>query len=453
MRFVDELERPYHGHRRRRLSRYSSKEEIVVSTPSSRGYSHGRRPVYYDGPADAQSDDLRRTTLKEEEGDVSVNSRGKESRSKESLEVSQMSKPSRNTHPTSITSDSHATRNMIKSAPILLAKSSSRPFSAMLHSFPTLDGLYERPNGRSDATDTCRLNNRGLVASEDYGYEVDSQFPSPPLVHFAVPVHQRSQSLSPLRLPPRPRSRMPAQRDLCSNRAAEYKPEYVSDGPSTAVSGPGSSGIVLDSAASFDARESAWYPDTPPTSVTSSEHKTATLEVPSTTAEDPEHPDHLAYLLSTTHIAPCPDHGNNAGTKQHSAENLSSESSSTIWHPNRDRSYSDYDNASINTINLDGGTEEPRAPPHTHPIHGEGRLWTRKDNDSDENIARPQRSRGPKNGSGIYLSDIFDEAKLEQKFYDTGIDYEAEGKAYMESVRRQRQQMQMEGHETARAVY
>ncbi len=48
------------------------------------------------------------------------------------------------------------------------------------------------------------------------------------------------------------------------------------------------------------------------------------------------------------------------------------------------------------------------------------------------------------------VAESFDESELEQMYYETAVDNEAEGKAYMERVRRQR--MDEQSRETARAV-
>ena len=321
-------------------------------------------------------------------------------------------------------------------------KSALKSSSASPQSSTNFDGPSDRPNDLSNATSSLDLNDKARIAFEDYSYELDSQFPSPPPVNLAIPLHRQSRSLSPLRLPPKPLSRIQSRRDLASPHFQTYRPSYSSYEDSTAVPVQKFYGPIVDSKTSLSAQCRILYPDTPPTSVTSSEYKRATPDMAWTVAGDPSqpnHPDHLAFLLSTVRITPASVYENKLGLQEHNTRNLSNESLPTVLHHNRNQSYSDHDDiASVHTISLDGAIDETGDSDEAHIDHAKTHPWS---DSNDEGISYPYQAhhpQAPDHGKSTFLRDIFDGSELERKYCDTAVDYESEGRAYMEGLIRQR---------------
>lgn len=383
--------------------------------------------------------------LREEREKDSLTSSGVDSPSTEPQRIPHNSQTFRKVLSNSLNANPRALERIGTPTPTLSMRNSPQIISNTRWPSQNLDGPIDIPNPCSDLANSPDFNNRARTAFEDYSYDVDSQFPSPPPVNYAVPTHYQSGSLSPLRLPPRSLSKISSCRDLSSCRIRKYSPTFDSNRESTTAICQNRGQHIPDRSLSSDAKNSIECPDNPPTSVTSSEYKPRTPEATITTANNPEHPDHLAYLLSTAHIAPHFDHESFEGLRSNSFNEIP-----TVWTHDHDQSYSDYDNASPNIINFDGGIEEPEESYRPKKDLGIANHWANSSDDITEKAANPSFSQAHEKRQRALLRDIFDESELEQKYYEKAIDYEAEGKAYMENIRRRRREMQGRGN--ARAV-
>ena len=398
--FVDEFDEPYHRRRPPSRSRHSSVEEVVASRP--RSYSRCRRPVYVDGAADTQTDDARwHPSSAEEHFEPSMSVGEKGSGSSKPLEDSTASGYRRS------------------------------PSSASVKVLPPT------------AAEVSNLNDRARITFADYSYEVDFQFPSPPPVLFSVPVHRQRRSLSPLHIPTTPIPRNSRHDDRGRPHIEVYSPAHNSNEGSTPIHQQAFYERSMYSSDPLSHPESNQDPGTPRTSITSSVPRPVAPETATMTADDPNHPDHLAYLLSSAQIVPSSDRKGSAGAQEDHTGRMAYHSQTVTPRCNNCPSYCEYVKAGLIVLNSDGGVEEAQRFETEVDPSTANRLASNEDDnfeDVDQEFYYHERLPGYKSS----VHDIFNEAELEQVYYETQLDYEAEGKAHIENLRRHKA---MQDHE------
>ena len=358
--FIDEIDEPHHRHTSRSPSRHSSVEEVIASRP--RSYSRRHRPIYLDGAADTQPNDARCNLGGGEETGDSTN-KEEYTGSPEPLGNYKASRCRRSPSSAFVNVQTPVT---FKEAHLALKSSLSASTTSSNVSHLAQYAKDSQDHNRSsdkteatsDAADSSNLNDRARVAFADYGYEIDSQFPSPPSVNFAVPAHRQPQSLSPLRIPILHVSRKFLHdahdlRDMgiCSPIHSSKREFYT--GPRQS-----SYDCLFHDIDPFSSQESNQDPETPPTSLTSSMQRPAAIEPVTITADDPGHPDHFAYLLSSAQIVPTSDPKRDKEPQQEKVGQPSYESQSVTPLKSRDPTCYEYAMAGSTVSSLDGRVEE-----------------------------------------------------------------------------------------------
>ena len=239
--FVDELEEPHYRRRPRTLSRHSSEEEIIESRPRSDSRRRRRRrPVYFDGAADTQRDGISadRACSKEEVQNTAGN--GGKMGIAHPMQGPMKSVCRRSSSIASKEFSPPITTNQAQLA-VNSSPSASRASSYASHyaRFEKRSQPLDSPSNGSfmplNVSEAWRLTDRARVAFADPGYEVDSQFPSPPSVTFAVPVTRPSRSPSPLHVRTAPVPTNTRYSERVRRHTEPFNPAYSNDGVFTAV--------------------------------------------------------------------------------------------------------------------------------------------------------------------------------------------------------------------------
>lgn len=423
--FVDHLEEPRYHRRPRSLIRHSSVEILESRTPHTSRLRR-RRPLYYDGAADTQINGIYSDLdgAKEEEANAAD--------CVETIAVPAKSpKPTTPDEPISLFTANHT------HSPAELSRSTSRFSSNEGHhaqvkkQSPRFDGHSDKLHISSSGPKTSRLTDRVRVAFADPGYEVDSQIPSPPSVTYAAPILRPSRTLSPLYVYD---IRSPGKTysigcGCCHTEP--LSPAYSDAGDSSPVScrkmsyervRPNSEPLSPP-----DTDQDPGYPFTSYASATPGPTDVTSM------VDNPDHPDHLAFLLSTAQLSQDPEQENFRKTHREEDERVNSATSFVSRSPDSEPCY--YEHTKIGSLvsNLDGGSNVDDPSKGSFETPTPEKFADRRNRPveySDEDFYPHGRSLGRRNA----MHDISDANESEDRYHETQVDYEAEGRAHMQAL-------------------
>ena len=382
-------------------------EAVLESRP--RSYSRRRRHLYYDGAAESQKDSTYADDDAAEEQARSGRGHG---------QVKDIAAPSAQP----MTLESRCIKNRSSNESLTLspfgqyqvsAKSSISGSNKFLPKYgdARLEQQHFDLNGHSQnrilsssGASSRGPTGRARAVSAQPGYEVDSQYPSAPSVTYASPSPQFtsiSPSLSERTISP-PSDYVPQHQRRCYSEP--LSPACSNDGVTNANAHQNSfEGVSYNSQLptppySYRHVNKSSLSPIPP------ESKRNEIKVSKPMIDSPNHPDHLAYLLSQARFSENPRlqrYGDSQGTDD---EQLSSMGSVV----------NDYDAGN----------------PHSYTSSKPCSLMSYL----DEGYPRKPRTRGSRNP----MRDMFDSDELEMKFNETQADFLAEEMAHMQVTKKRK---------------
>ena len=436
MHFVDELEIPRYNRRPRSLSRHSSVEAVIESRP--RSYSRRRRPLYYDGATDSRIDGIK--TIQFEAMDE-IPSAQLDKRSAGEAGPLQRPVTSEDRHTTSGTPREYLAPKTIDRTTLLAEAPrcvSNDSYARIGHAglggkHYTLNGHTKTPASSQNIGQNWRLIERARAAFSEPAYEVDPQFPSPPPVTFAVPVPRSTRTTSALPVhakSPRPVGTRPRRRT--HQYSEPLSPAYSNGGLFTAVPRQAWHSCIHQSSRPLSPPDSNEENEVSPASLVSPGQILSCDQAAAKIAENPNHPDHLAYLLSTAQLSDsaAPEAYPEVANEHQKRQSVSPDNDqipeyhkytapgSTI--PSLAQSSEALDLRNQAGFEFSADDASPGGSISDLLVHPS------ENSDSLKEDHTLRRSNA--------LRDIFDSDDLEERYYESQVDYQAEGRAHIEAL-------------------